>query len=102
MKRSVVTALAGVMLLTVGSVEAAPAQTLLNHVPQAVRESRQMGPVAEIAKLNLAIGLPLRNREELDRLVEQIADPRAANYQQYLSPANSPSVLARLSKITTN
>ena len=69
----------------VQSAAAAPSQKLLHHVPQAVYESRQMGPVAEATNLNLAIGLPLRNQGELDLLVEQIADPRSGNYRQYLS-----------------
>jgi subtilase family serine protease len=76
---------AGVMALTLVSLEAAPSQTLLNHVPHAVTESRKVGPVAETASLNLAIGLPLRNREELDVLVEQIADPQSIHYRQYLN-----------------
>jgi hypothetical protein len=61
--------------------DAAPVQTFMNHVPQAVHQSRQMGRVDEAAHLNLAIGLPLRNREELDVLVEQIADPQSRNYR---------------------
>src|SRR3984957_19310092 len=76
---------AAALALAMGSLEAAPTQTLLNHVPRAVSASRQLGPVAAISTLNLAIGLPLRNREELDSLVEQIADPQSANYRQYLS-----------------
>src|SRR5580704_17558211 len=76
---------AAALALAMGSLEAAPTQTLLNHVPRAVSASRQLGPVAATSSLNLAIGLPLRNREELDSLVEQIADPQSANYRHYLS-----------------
>src|SRR5271155_1140749 len=75
----------GVMMLAAGSVEATPSQILRNHIPRAVNQSRQVGAVAETANLNLAIGLPLRNRGELDVLVEQIADPRSAHYRQHLS-----------------
>ena len=77
--------LAGALLFAMGSIQAAPNQTLLSHVPRAVSESRRLGPVSETASLNLAIGLPLRNREELDSLVEQVSDPQSANYRQYLS-----------------
>src|SRR5271154_2305232 len=63
------------MLFGMGLAEAAPAQTSLNHIPRAVGQSRRSGPVFEMSRLNLAIGLPLRNRAELDRLVEQISDP---------------------------
>jgi subtilase family serine protease len=76
------TAFAAAMALAIGSLGA---QTLLNHVPQAVSASKQLGPVAATSTLNLAIGLHLRNREELDVLVEQIADPLSANYRHYLS-----------------
>jgi subtilase family serine protease len=58
---------------------------LLNHVPQAVTAARELEAVSETATLHLTIGLPLRHREELDRLLEQIADPQSSNYRQYLS-----------------
>jgi hypothetical protein len=34
----------------------------------------------------LAIGLPLRNQDQLDLLLQQISDPASPNYQQYLTP----------------
>ena len=37
-------------------------------------------------RLNLAIGLPLRNPEQLDLFLEQLADPASATFQQYLTP----------------
>lgn len=36
--------------------------------------------------LNLAIGLPLRNREALTNLLEQLYDPTSPSYHQYLTP----------------
>jgi subtilase family serine protease len=38
-------------------------------------------------RLNLAIGLPLRNPEELTNLLRQIYDPASPNYRHYLTPA---------------
>jgi Pro-kumamolisin, activation domain len=76
---------AGALAIAMCAAPAASAQVLQNHVPRAVRESRRLGPLAETANLNLAIGLPLRNSEELDRVVAQISDPRSAGYRQYLS-----------------
>jgi len=64
---------------------AAPRQTLLNHVPQAVGESRRLGPLSGAARLKLAVGLPLRNREDLSRFLEQLSDRRSPNYRRYLS-----------------
>lgn len=85
MKRFIVNTIVGGMVLALGSVEAAPAQALLRHVPGAVGESRQLGPIAGVTNLNLAIGLPLRNTEELDKLIEQITDPTSPHYRQYLT-----------------
>jgi subtilase family serine protease len=75
----------GAMVCAVGSVEAAPRQTLPNHVPQAVNESRRALPLSPTSRLNLAIGLPLRNGEELDAFLQQVADPASPNYRRYLS-----------------
>jgi uncharacterized repeat protein (TIGR01451 family) len=36
-------------------------------------------------ELNLAIGLPLRNRSELAELLRQVYDPTSSNYQRYLT-----------------
>jgi hypothetical protein len=38
-------------------------------------------------RLNLAIGLPLRNQDELDSLLTQISDPASPNYRHYLTTA---------------
>ena len=38
-------------------------------------------------RLSLAVGLPLRNREELEHLLSQLADPSSPNFRQYLTPA---------------
>ncbi len=75
----------GAMVCVMGPAEAAAGQTLQNHVPKAVGESRRLGPLSGMARLSLAIGLPLRNREDLDRFLEQISDPRSPNYRRYLS-----------------
>ena len=73
------------MVCVMGLAKAAPRQTLQNHVPKAVSESRRLGPLSGGARLNLAIGLPLRNREDLDRFLEQVTDRRSPNYRRYLS-----------------
>ena len=65
--------------------EAAPRQILPNHVPQAVSDSRRMGSLSRARRLDLAIGLPLRNAEELDLFLAQVTDPGSPNYRQYLS-----------------
>jgi len=64
---------------------AVPRQTLPNHVPQAFGQSRRLGPLASTARLNLAVGLPLRNRQDLDLFLQQVCDPRSPSYRRYLS-----------------
>lgn len=75
----------GAIVSVTGRAAAAPAQTLQNHVPKAVGESRRLGPLAGNARMNLAIGLPLRNHAGLDLFLEQVSDPRSRNYRRYLS-----------------
>ena len=58
---------------------------LRNHVPKAVNESLRAGPMARTAQLRLSIGLPLRNKIELDRFVEQLSDVKSPNYRKYLN-----------------
>ena len=64
---------------------AAPSQAFPNHVPQAVGQSRRLGPLSGAAGMNLAIGLPLRNRPDLGLFLAQVSDPRSPNYRRYLS-----------------
>ncbi len=71
-------------LCRVAPVEAA--QVLKGHVPQAVAASRAVGRVPASTPLNLVIGLPLRNPEQLDALIESLSDPSSPNYRQYLTP----------------
>jgi hypothetical protein len=83
-KTAAVVLCAGAIVLATGA-QAAPRQVLLKHVPQAVRESRRVGPLASMARLNLAIGLPLRNAAELETVLNEVTDPSSPNYRQYLS-----------------
>ena len=56
------------------------------HVPRIVAG---LAPVRELdptRRLDLAIGLPLRNREALTNLLQDLYDPASSNYHQYLSP----------------
>ncbi len=44
-----------------------------------------MTRLAGTSRLNLAIGLPLRNQNELDELLAQLSDPASPNFGRYLS-----------------
>jgi hypothetical protein len=66
---------------------AAPRQQLSGgHVPAAVARLAPAGGLPGTQRLNLAIGLPLRNEQELDALLQQLYDPASPNYHRYLTP----------------
>ena len=67
---------------------AAERQALHGHVPEAVARLhlQPIGRLPATNRLHLAIGLPLRNREPLANLLEQLYDPASTNYHHYLTP----------------
>jgi hypothetical protein len=63
-------------------------QFLQGHVQSAVSRLH-LQPVSRLSsekRLNLAIGLPLRNQQALDDLLQQLYDPASPNYRHYLTP----------------
>jgi hypothetical protein len=72
-------------------VSGAPGQTaarrlLKGHVPEAALHLTPVGRLDSARRLNLAIGLPLRDPETLNSLIGQIYDPASAAYRHYLTP----------------
>ena len=65
---------------------AAERQTLRGHVPAAVARLAPVDQLPGSQRMNLAIGLPLRNQEALTKLLQQIYDPGSPQYRQYLTP----------------
>jgi len=61
--------------------------SLRGHVPSIVARgsAADMGVVDADQTMELSIGLPLRNREALTNLLQQIYDPRSENYGHYLT-----------------
>jgi len=72
-------------VLGLTAVRAADTRTLHGHVPPAVARLTANGRLPASTNLQLAIGLPLRNREALTNLLLQLCDPISPNYQQYLT-----------------
>ena len=66
--------------------EAAQVQVLPGHVPSLASRQQAIGRLNPAQSLDLAIGLPLRNKEALIALLNEIYDPRSAQYHQYLTP----------------
>ncbi len=67
-------------------VGAAERQEVRGHVPEAVKRLQPVEKLAGTNRLNLAIGLSLRNREALTNLLHQIYDPASPKYRRYLTP----------------
>jgi subtilase family serine protease len=76
-------------LLTVLSLLTIPAsarQQLHGHVPEAIAAAPMVGDVADTETLHLAIGLPLRNQDDLQNLIQNLYDSRSPQYHQFLAP----------------
>jgi subtilase family serine protease len=92
-RRSWPTRPAAAFVLLLVALQALTAQSaerqMLNahHVPAAVARLAPVGNLPGSERLNLAIGLPLRNQQELDTLLRQLYDPASPNYHRYLTPA---------------
>ena len=61
-------------------------QVLRGHVPAVVARLQPTSRLPGTNRLNLAIGLPLREQAELSNLLRQIYDPASPNYRHYLTP----------------
>lgn len=62
-------------------------QLLSNKVPAAAREGRSIGRLDSSKRLNLAIGLPLRNQAALNSLLHDLYDPASPRFHCYLTPS---------------
>ena len=78
----------GVSFLPVSTAHAQnpPAQRLRGHLPAAVTNLTAIGRENGSERLKLAIGLPLRNQDELGNLLREIYDPTSPNFHHYLTP----------------
>jgi subtilase family serine protease len=86
--RFIVVACAVVFLPLAACAQNFTRQSLHGHVPKAVA-GFHLQPTSRLSAtkhLNLAIGLPLRNQQALDSLLQQIYDPTSPNFRQYLTP----------------
>ncbi len=66
--------------------QAADRQFLHGHVPKVVSQLKPLGSLPGANSLNLAIGLPLRNQQALDDLLQQLYDPASPSFHHYLTP----------------
>ena len=74
------------LLLAVPGWSAVERQTLSGHVPTRAKNLAPLAAVAGTNRLNLSIGLPLRNQTGLHELIQQMYDRKSTNYHHYLKP----------------
>jgi hypothetical protein len=60
-------------------------QVLKGHVPPITKRLTSSDRLESGTRLDLAIGLPLRNREELTNLLQELYQPSSANFRHYLT-----------------
>lgn len=77
--------LAALGSLCIALAAGAETQVLRGQVPVAVARLTAIEPLAASKRLDLAIALPLRNREALTNLLREICDRASPNYRRYLT-----------------
>jgi subtilase family serine protease len=64
---------------------AAPLKVLPGHLPPLTAKARRLAAPPPTQELDLALGLPLRNRERLAHLLEQLYNPHSPQYRRFLT-----------------
>src|ERR1035441_3983945 len=75
------------LLALAAPLRGAESQMLQGNVPAAARGLQAVKRLPAAQRLNLAIGLPLRNQADLTALLKELYDPASASYRQWLTPA---------------
>jgi subtilase family serine protease len=83
LSRSLVNSLTLAILAAAAS--GAPLQLLSAHVPAGISKLQTIGALDPSQRLDLAIGLPLRNQAQLTNLLDQLYDPANPNWHRYLT-----------------
>jgi len=73
-------------LLLPASLPAAEQRVLHGHVPAVLPQLQTTGRLPATRRLDLSIGLGLRDRDGLHNLFEQIYDPASTNFHRFLTP----------------
>lgn len=82
---AIVWAICAVLLTSIGGAWGAERQILRGHVPSAAAHATPVGRLESSKHLGLALGLPLRNQDALNRLLHELYDPASPNYHHYLT-----------------
>ncbi len=74
------------LLVSASRLNAAELRSLHGHVPAIISQLRATGRPPASRRLDLAIGLTVRNRDVLNKLFQQIYDPSSTNFHRYVTP----------------
>jgi subtilase family serine protease len=85
-KLSALVAGLALFLLLAPPVPAAQRRVVPDQVSAVVAKLAPLGRLPATNRLTLVIGLPLRNREALSNLLEQLYNPGSTNFHRYLTP----------------
>ena len=77
----------GLICLSTASLQAAGWHILPSRAHAAAANLIPLGRLPATNRLDLVIGLPLRNQPEFATLLQQIYDPASTNFHRYLTPA---------------
>ncbi len=64
----------------------AATQQLKGHIPLEVARAPFLGAMDTTQSLDLSIGLPLRNTDQLNQLLKDLYDPKSVYYRHFLTP----------------
>jgi kumamolisin len=81
----ILTGLAVLCLLTAFPFQVSARQQLQGHVPREAATAPYLGQLEGSHTLNLAIGLPLRNQDELQQFLKDVYDPHSPLYRRFLT-----------------
>ena len=84
--RLIFSTVSAVLVLFALEVHALGRQAIPGHVPSAAARAQAVGRLGITNHLQLAIGLPLRNRPAFTNLLNQLYNPASPNYRRYLTP----------------
>jgi hypothetical protein len=79
------TALMAACWLAVSLPAGAAPQVLKGHVPPITKRLESIGRLEGSRRLDLAIGLPLRNSDKLTNLLQELYQPSSPNFRHYLT-----------------
>lgn len=84
--RKLVWHMAVLLLLGAWESRGAQLQVLRGHVPSPASTIAPLGRVESTRRLDLSIGLPLRNQEALGTLLQGLYNPVSTNFHRFLTP----------------